>query len=233
VAAGLAIGSLDRPFCQGNAAFNEVLRTAALPAPAAAFTLAARQIAPPTIVPGAGELGIDEAVDRLVRDHLAALLARAGRRSAPATSRLQAAPGPWLASSRRVPAAGPSSVEPGSAAGRSWVCNRPAYRRCASALERSLMASDPELPRFARPSCHWQKAGQSRIDRPRKVDRSSAPWQHLQRKVLHFVCELGGPIATGARGYDWSSNSFVGSIDLAAWVPAFAGTTLIKLHQRL
>jgi hypothetical protein len=34
-----------------------------------------------------------------------------------------------------------------------------------------------------------------------------------------------GPIATGARGYDKSSNSFLKSIDLAVWVPAFAGTT--------
>src|SRR5882672_56801 len=74
MAAALAIGGLDRPFCQGNTAFNEVLRAAALPAPASAFAFAARQIAPPTIIPGAGKLGIDEAVDRLVGDHLAALV---------------------------------------------------------------------------------------------------------------------------------------------------------------
>src|ERR1700757_5386769 len=61
------------------------------------------------------------------------------------------------------------------------------------------MASDPELPRFAGPSCHWQKAGQSRIDLPRKAARSSAASQHLLEEVLHFVCELRGPITTGSR----------------------------------
>src|ERR1700740_1000333 len=61
------------------------------------------------------------------------------------------------------------------------------------------MASDPELPRFAGPSCHWQKAGQSRIDLPRKAARSSAASQHLLEEVLHFFCELRGPITTGRR----------------------------------
>jgi hypothetical protein len=55
-----------------------------------------------------------------------------------------------------------------------------------------LMAGDPELPRFAGSSCYWQKAGQSRIDLQGKAADSSAPWQHLQLEVLHFVCELRG-----------------------------------------
>jgi hypothetical protein len=75
VTAGHAIGGLDRPVCHGNTALNEVWRASALPAPAAAFALAARQIASPTIIPGTGQLGIDEAVDALVGDHLAPLLA--------------------------------------------------------------------------------------------------------------------------------------------------------------
>src|SRR5271170_1954682 len=73
VTADRAVGGFDWSFCQGNTAFNEVLRSAALPAPASAFAFAARQIAPPTIIPGAGQLSIDEAVYRLVGDHLAAL----------------------------------------------------------------------------------------------------------------------------------------------------------------
>src|ERR1700755_2510660 len=58
------------------------------------------------------------------------------------------------------------------------------------------MASDPELQRSAGPSCHWPKAWQSRIDLQGKAVRNSAPWQHLQQEVLHFVCELRGPIAS-------------------------------------
>jgi len=75
VPAGGAIGSLDRAFGQGNAAFNEVLRAATFPAAAAAFALAARQTAPPAIVLGAGKLGVNEAVDTLIRDHLVTPLA--------------------------------------------------------------------------------------------------------------------------------------------------------------
>ena len=75
VTAGRAVCGLDRSFCQGNTAFNEVLRAAALPAPASAFAFAARQIAPPAIVPGAGKLGVNEAVDALIGDYLAAPLA--------------------------------------------------------------------------------------------------------------------------------------------------------------
>src|SRR5688572_3628502 len=72
MAAGGAAGSLERAFRQGNTAFNEVLRAAALSAAAATFALAARQISPPAIVLGAGKLGIDEAVDALIGDHLTA-----------------------------------------------------------------------------------------------------------------------------------------------------------------
>jgi len=75
VTAGFAVGGLDRAFCQGNTAFNEVSRASALPATAASFALAARQIVPPTVVPGTGDLGIDEAIDALVGNHPAALLA--------------------------------------------------------------------------------------------------------------------------------------------------------------
>src|SRR5438034_10929550 len=36
---------------------------------------------------------------------------------------------------------------------------------------------------------------------PRKAAGNSAPWQHLQRKVLHFVCEPRGPITPGVARY--------------------------------
>jgi hypothetical protein len=74
--AGLAVIGLGRPFCHGNTAFNEARGAAAPPAATAAPALAARQVAPPAVVPGAGELGVDEAVDGLMADHLAALVAR-------------------------------------------------------------------------------------------------------------------------------------------------------------
>jgi hypothetical protein len=67
------VGGLERAFCHGNTAFNEVLRASALPAAAAALALATGQIVPPAVVPGAGKLGIDEAIDALIGDHLAAL----------------------------------------------------------------------------------------------------------------------------------------------------------------
>jgi hypothetical protein len=73
VPAGRPIGGIGRAFSQGNTTFNEVLRASTLPAAAAAFVLAARQISPPAIVLGAGQLGIDEAIDALVGDHLATL----------------------------------------------------------------------------------------------------------------------------------------------------------------
>jgi hypothetical protein len=69
-----AVANLDRPFCHGNTTFNEACRASALPTPTAAFALAARQISAPTIVLGAGDLGVDEAVDALIGDHLAPLL---------------------------------------------------------------------------------------------------------------------------------------------------------------
>jgi hypothetical protein len=100
----------------------------------------------------------------------------------------------FLASSPRVPDGNPSSAAPGSVARRSWVCTQHGHRDYASTPEKSLMASDPELPRFAGPNCHWQKAGQSHVDLPGKAADNSAPWQHLQPKVLHFVCELGASI---------------------------------------
>ena len=75
VAAGRSVGGLEGSICQGNTAFNEACRAAALPAAAAALALAARQVAPPAVVPGAGELRVDEAVDGLVGDHLATLFA--------------------------------------------------------------------------------------------------------------------------------------------------------------
>jgi hypothetical protein len=69
--AGRAAGYLDRPFCQGNTAFDEARRSPTLPAPAATLALAAGQVAPPAIVLGTGQLGVDETVDALVGDYLA------------------------------------------------------------------------------------------------------------------------------------------------------------------
>src|SRR5690349_11611308 len=87
------------------------------------------------------------------------------------------------------------------------------------------MASDPELPRFAVSSCHWPKGGQSRIDRPGKADCNSAPWQHLPEEVLHFVCELRGPITTGSRFAKTGAPTRFNKRGRWLWVPAFAGTT--------
>jgi hypothetical protein len=75
VTGGRAVGNLGRAVCHGNTAFNEVWRTSALPAAAAALAFATRQIVPPAIVLGAGKLGVDEAVDALIGDYLAPLLA--------------------------------------------------------------------------------------------------------------------------------------------------------------
>src|SRR5512143_829973 len=72
------------------------------------------------------------------------------------------------------------------------------------------MASDPELPRFAGPRCRWPKGGQSRIDRQGIAARNSAPWQHLLKEVLHFVCELRGPITPGS------------GCGASCWLPVFA-----------
>ncbi|MHC2338437.1 hypothetical protein ACVIW0_007726 [Bradyrhizobium sp. USDA 4454] len=72
---GAAIVGLDGPFIQGNTAFDEACGTAALLAAVAAFALAAWQITPPAEVRGASDLGVNEAVDGLVGDHLAAVFA--------------------------------------------------------------------------------------------------------------------------------------------------------------
>ena len=72
---GFAVGGGGRPFGHGNTAFNEACGASALPAPAASLALAAREIAAPAVILGAGDLGVDEAVDALVADHLAAGLA--------------------------------------------------------------------------------------------------------------------------------------------------------------
>src|SRR5581483_10578388 len=57
------------------------------------------------------------------------------------------------------------------------------------------MARDPKLKRFAGPNARLFEARQSCIGLPVKAGRSSAPWQHPLKEVLHFVCELRGPIA--------------------------------------
>jgi hypothetical protein len=70
MAVGLATGCGGRPFCYGNAAFDEACRAPTVAAAEAASALAARQIIAPAIVFGAGDLGVDEAVDALVADDL-------------------------------------------------------------------------------------------------------------------------------------------------------------------
>src|ERR1044072_9258760 len=76
MAGGPAICGIGRPFGQGNTAFDEACGASSPPAAKAALALAARQIVPPTVVLGTSHLGVDEAVDALVGDHLAAGLAR-------------------------------------------------------------------------------------------------------------------------------------------------------------
>jgi len=56
-----AIGDLYRPFCQRNTALDEACGAPALVAADTALALAARQIAAPAEVGGAGDLGADEA----------------------------------------------------------------------------------------------------------------------------------------------------------------------------
>src|SRR5579862_2059867 len=75
MARGLAIGDLDWALIQRNTAFDEACGTTAPLAATPAFALAAWQIAPPAKVRGASKLGIDEAVDALIGDHLAPVLA--------------------------------------------------------------------------------------------------------------------------------------------------------------
>ena len=76
VARGLAIGGLAGPFGHAHTAVNEACRTAAPAAAKPSPALAAGQIAPPAVVLGAGDLGVDEAIDALVADHRSAGLAR-------------------------------------------------------------------------------------------------------------------------------------------------------------
>jgi len=71
----VAVGGRHRSFGYGNTAFDQGCGTAALAAAETALALAAREIMPPAVVFGAGDLGIDEAVDALVTDHLVAGLA--------------------------------------------------------------------------------------------------------------------------------------------------------------
>jgi hypothetical protein len=75
MAGAVAVGGGGRSFGYGNTAFDEGCGAAALAAAQATPALAARQIVPPAVILGAGDLGIDEAVDALVTDHLAAGLA--------------------------------------------------------------------------------------------------------------------------------------------------------------
>ena len=70
-----AVGGCGRSFGHGNTAFDEGCGAAALATAKTALALAARQIAPPAVVFGTGDLGVDEAVDALVADDVAASLA--------------------------------------------------------------------------------------------------------------------------------------------------------------
>jgi hypothetical protein len=71
----VAVGGRRRSFGDGNTAFDEGCGAAAPATAETALALAARQIVPPAVVFGAGDLGVDEAIDALVADHLAAGLA--------------------------------------------------------------------------------------------------------------------------------------------------------------
>src|SRR5215469_325867 len=75
VARDNAVGGLERPFCQRNTAFNETCGASPSLASDTALTLAAWQVTPPAEVAGAPDLGVDEAVDGLVGDHLATAFA--------------------------------------------------------------------------------------------------------------------------------------------------------------
>ena len=70
----MAAGGLEWPFCQRNTAFDETCGAAASFASDPALTFAAWQVTPPAAVPGAPDLGVDEAVNGLVRDHLVTAL---------------------------------------------------------------------------------------------------------------------------------------------------------------
>jgi hypothetical protein len=74
VARGAPVTDDGRPFSQANTAFDEGYRAAALAGTAPPLALAVRQIVAPAIVLGAFDLGIKEAVDALVGDHLASVI---------------------------------------------------------------------------------------------------------------------------------------------------------------
>jgi hypothetical protein len=75
MAGAVAVGDRRRSFGYGDTAFDQACGTATPAAAETALALAARQIVPPAVVLGAGDLGVDEAVDALVADHLVATLA--------------------------------------------------------------------------------------------------------------------------------------------------------------
>jgi hypothetical protein len=74
MAGRLAVGGIGRAFRQGNPAFDEADGATAFAATTAALALGPRQVVTPAIVLVAGDLRVDEAVDGLVADDLAAAL---------------------------------------------------------------------------------------------------------------------------------------------------------------
>src|SRR5260370_3511484 len=74
MAGGFAVGGGGRPLGYGNTAFDEGCSAAAPSATEASFALAAGEIVAPAVVFGAGDLGVDAAVDALITDHLTAHL---------------------------------------------------------------------------------------------------------------------------------------------------------------
>ena len=73
---GAAVDGSRGPQRNGNPACDEACRTAALAAAEAAFAFAARQKKPPPVVVGAGDLGVNEAVDGFMADYLSPVLLR-------------------------------------------------------------------------------------------------------------------------------------------------------------
>jgi hypothetical protein len=72
VAWGLAIGGVGRPFGHRNTAFDEACGASAASAAEPPLALPARQVVAPAVVLLAGDLGVDEAVDALVANHVVA-----------------------------------------------------------------------------------------------------------------------------------------------------------------
>ena len=196
-----------RRSCQGSSAFNEACRAAALPAAPAALALAARQVAPPAVVPGAAELRVDEALDGLVGDHLATLLAlRAGQRSARATdplaSRSMTAARKLSSSLRREPFQRRAA---GLLVGVTGPVSDLTPRYCASAPRQIV---DGERSRSRRDLPDRAAIAESRAISHRSVQGKLIvlrPMATPPPEVLHFVCELRGPITTGAcdSGDNW------------------------------